>query len=93
MTLQRERGALIGTHAFCVTAVQKKAQAKGSADVGIGERWMHDRGLLLRLPMDMPARQPHYSCSWKVYYEIGYALQGSNVGSWQVLHTACGEAI
>lgn len=31
----------------------------------------------------MPARQPHYSCSWKVYYEIGCALQASNVGSWQ----------
>lgn len=40
-------------------------------------------GLLLRLPVDMPARQPHYSCSWKVYYKIGYALQGPNVGSWQ----------
>lgn len=49
----------------------------------IGERWMHDRWLLLKLPVDMPARQPHYSCSWKVYYKIGCALQPSNVGSWQ----------
>lgn len=44
---------------------------------------MHDKGLLWRLPIDMPARQSHYSCSWKVYYKIGYALQRTNVGSWQ----------
>lgn len=34
--------------------------------------------------MDVPARQPHYSTSWMVYYKIGYALQGPNVGPWQL---------